>query len=482
MLLIRTVMTRIFGTGQLGDLLLSLTFVALCLTGYFTPGGVYVIPWIVGFCAIAFVIIRRHSTRRPLNLFLNVMAFSLVALPVARMALQAEVWFERAEVTDMAKRSFAKLPKLTPAAKRERRDIYYIVLDRYARADQLRDLYGYDNTPFLKALRERGFDVVERSYSNYQRTAHSLASSLNMDYLDRLDHEPASSSRDWQPLYGLLEDFRLLRFLKEQGYDSHFLGTWWEPTRQNRFVSESYNWRAWPEMFRIILENSLLGRSADLLGLGFLDSRRLQCDRPRHKFERLKSISADGGAKFVFAHFLVPHPPFVLDQNGNCMSIAEARSRSRAENYIGQLKYTNKQVLALIDALLSRAGPRPIIVLQADEGPWPERYAGDEITRLGVDVSAVDWLKASPAELREKMGILNAQFLPGPNATDLPANATPVNTFRRILKTYFGADLDVLPDRQFVFESNSRVYRFHDVTSKVSTPPPLRGSLSALDD
>ena len=36
-------------------------------------------------------------------------------------------------------------------------DIYYIILDRYANVDTLRELYDFDNEPFLRELEARGF-------------------------------------------------------------------------------------------------------------------------------------------------------------------------------------------------------------------------------------------------------------------------------------------------------------------------------------
>ena len=65
-------------------------------------------------------------------------------------------------------------------------DIYYIILDSYAREDILQDVFEYDNQPFLEELQERGFFIASRSHSNYGRTALSLASSLNMDFLQNL--------------------------------------------------------------------------------------------------------------------------------------------------------------------------------------------------------------------------------------------------------------------------------------------------------
>src|SRR3989338_4931855 len=65
-------------------------------------------------------------------------------------------------------------------------DIYYIMLDGYASSWSLREVYKYDNTPFLNALRDRGFFVVSKSRSNYPNTTFSLPSMLNMDYVENL--------------------------------------------------------------------------------------------------------------------------------------------------------------------------------------------------------------------------------------------------------------------------------------------------------
>src|SRR5262249_55856944 len=63
-------------------------------------------------------------------------------------------------------------------------DVYYIILDGYARADTLKRECQFDNSEFLEQLRSRGFYVADQSCSNYPMTFMSLASSLNMSYLD----------------------------------------------------------------------------------------------------------------------------------------------------------------------------------------------------------------------------------------------------------------------------------------------------------
>ena len=44
---------------------------------------------------------------------------------------------------------------------------------------------------------------------------------------------------------------------------------------------------------------------------------------------------------------------------------------------------------------------------------------------------------------------------------------TPVNEFRVLLGSYFGLDLPVLPDRNYVWPNQSHIYDYIDVTDKV---------------
>ena len=173
---------------------------------------------------------------------------------------------------------------------------------------------------------------------------------------------------------------------------------------------------------------------------------------------------------FYFAHFLIPHPPYVTHETGRCMEIAEALSRSRKQNYTGQMTYANGQILAAVDRILARPGPRPIIVLQADEGPWPEQFAGNEIIALGRDAGLVDWFQAMPAELREKTAIMNALYMPKAPARLFTSGMTPVNTFRHVLKHYFDVPIEPLSDRSLIFESSENLYHFKDVTGELASP------------
>jgi len=350
-------------------------------------------------------------------------------------------------------------------------DIWYIVLDRYARADVLQSHYDFDNSAFLGMLRQRGFQVLEQSAANYQRTSHSLASTLNLDYLDAAATVNGGQTSDWVGLYRALEDFKVWRALQPLGYSYSHFGSWWTPTAFNRFADRNINWKVTPTFQRFLWGHSLPGRIMQRAGWPGVDDRRIQCERVRHKFAKLNELAAaKSGPKFVFAHFLVPHPPFVLSAAGGCVDLKTARARSRRDNYIDQVRYTNDQLQRLVGHIQQQSKGRAIIILQADEGPWPARFAGDEHT-LGLDTNPIRWTDLTDPELVEKMAILNAIYLPpGPDGkpvAELAATMTPVNTFRLIFRHWFNAELAPLADKNQIYLDGSRVLGFHDVTERL---------------
>ncbi|HEX2142151.1 MAG TPA: hypothetical protein VHK28_07775, partial [Candidatus Limnocylindria bacterium] len=136
--------------------------------------------------------------------------------------------------------------------------------------------------------------------------------------------------------------------------------------------------------------------------------------------------------------------------------------RSPEEGYVEQVRFANSRILQLLDSLLD--GPRetwPIIVLMADEGPFPQRYAEDEF--------AFDWPEASEEELFQKFGILTAVLLPDstPEEAGLYPDITAVNVMRAMLNAEFGTDLELLPDRNWIFTDQRHLYDFVDVTERV---------------
>jgi hypothetical protein len=341
------------------------------------------------------------------------------------------------------------------------RDVYYLIFDRYADEVTLRDRYHYDNGAFLDSLAERGFDVVTGAVANYPKTAHSLACSLNMSYLDELAAEVGADSGDWGPIYDGLEDFRVARALTSIGYTYDHIGSWWEATSEDTSADRNHIY-GHGEFAQTLLDTTIWPTLSGAVHLAEPpDAPLTQYRRVAYQFEALREIAADPAPTFTFAHLTLPHPPYVFDVQGGYVETDEFGTGSDAA-YIEQLRYTNGRIQTMLDALL--AGPEstdPIVVIQADEGPHP--------VRLDYDEDAFQWPEASDDELGQKFRILDAVYLPGAGQEADLGSFTPVNTFRIIFDRYFGADLPLLPDRSWVFQDNDHPYRFTEITDRLAT-------------
>jgi hypothetical protein len=97
-------------------------------------------------------------------------------------------------------------------------DIYYIILDGYARTDILNQVYDFDNRDFVDFLERQGFYIADQSRSNYGQTSLSLASSLNLDHLNSLIAGVDKETSDRLPLARLISYSRARQLLEANGY------------------------------------------------------------------------------------------------------------------------------------------------------------------------------------------------------------------------------------------------------------------------
>jgi hypothetical protein len=332
----------------------------------------------------------------------------------------------------------------------ERPDVFFVVLDGYARQDVLARYYDFDNGPFLAALRSRGFQVSMASSSNYTWTFLSIASTLNLNYLQpMMPGMLRPDSNDRSALYELIRDNAVARFLRQQGYEVVHVRSTWGATSVNPYADVEVRCETAGyanEFMRAVAESSWLGafNTKGTVGLA-------QCNLAN--FDSLGRIGGRGRPKFVMAHFILPHHPYLFDRNGRILRDAvvsnqfefQKRLWENRAGYLEQLQFVNAKMLQLVDQLLenNRARP-PIIVIESDHGP-------------GI----IEGL-SGPEHYAIRFANFGAYHLPGAPPDLMPSNGTAVNQFRRILGHYFGADLPPLPDLHFA-SPYSRPYAFREV-------------------
>lgn len=338
-------------------------------------------------------------------------------------------------------------------------DIYYIILDGYGSANTLKEMYQYDNQEFIDYLTSKGFYVAPNSRSNYAATFLSLASSLNMEYLNepisRMD--PAKvQTWDRSVPYRMIRQNKVTHFLRSKGYKVIHFESGWTATASNKFADLSIQCGRWNEFQLVLLETTLL-RPFDKSLVGDTMRARVLC-----AFSTLPEVKRKiEGPRLVFVHISCPHPPFIFGPNGEPVSETEVKTQEvgptalwkNKHGYLNQLKFVNKKVKVLVNTLLSGTDPEPIIIMQGDHGP---AATGD---RLGPPTESL---------IKERMRIFNAYYLPGHGQEILYDSITPVNTFRLIFNHYFNASYDLLEDRSY-YSRFDRPYEFIDVTDALIT-------------
>ncbi|MCC7440770.1 MAG: hypothetical protein IT285_03995 [Bdellovibrionales bacterium] len=341
----------------------------------------------------------------------------------------------------------------SPEGNARRPDIYVIVLDGYARADVLKSLYKFDNSPFLDGLRRRGFAVGERTVSNYYWTALSLASSLNYDYIpEALGNALPANGRDYRPIYEAVRNNAAARFLKAHGYRYVHFQSSWGATLHNVYADEQVSCR------QGFLNDEFLRTLQEMTWLKALQSRA-SVDLARCVLSHLDTLADSGGKpgpKFVVAHFVQPHHPYLFNREGKILRQATLSNQmefqkklwEKKDAYLDQLIFMNHRITEAIDRILAESTEPPVILLHSDHGP----------------------------NLQEGMSLLDQQKIRFPNfqayfTPDAPPHLmdrvrSPVNQLRVVFNHYFGAELPILADKQ-IYSSYHTPYKFKDVSTKV---------------
>jgi hypothetical protein len=409
------------------------------------------------FAAVLLIVgIALHRTRRPLGSLtagLNIVTLGFLIPPVAILLSV------RASMIHPEQRTGPLLPVPTATAVLPAKpDIYYIILDRYGDAATMRE-HGFDNSEFLKFLESRGFFVARESHANYLKTALSMSSSLNLQYHDDIVRAQGPESPNWQPINYRLKHHVVGRFLKTQGYRYiHSGAAWWPPTVHTPLADDNISYFSVPDPVTRMFRQPLLAPISDKLDSSMVDPRRLKFERVNRQLEALGRVPKQPGPKFVLAHFLVPHPPDVFNEDGSYASRKIQGDRSYGENYRHQVMMANRITAYLVRRILDMSRTPPVIIVQGDEGPYPEGGEGSGEYKFR-------WL--TPAQLRLRSAILNAYYMPGPGREQLYHSISPVNSFRVLFNAYFGTNFPLLPDRIFSHDSELRPYSLADVTDRV---------------
>lgn len=341
-------------------------------------------------------------------------------------------------------------PATIPTTLDRRPDIYVLMLDGYARADVLADLYDFDNGPFYDELRAEGFQVAESARSNYSITHFSLASFFGMEYPLQGD-EPVTRT-DLDAIQNLLAGKnRTVRFLKGLGYE-YVQGSeaWWGTE-----CSDDTD---------VCLPTPLIGRTAYELLVGtplgpfiHADSGDIGTAIALERIDQIGTWEGSGGfgsesPDFVFIHMPIPHPPLFLDAacrprlhefaGGRILNqyppILQEILEWRKVAYGEQIGCSNLVARKLIEAAPEDA----VILIMSDHGP-------DSHGQLQRDPATLE-----PEAIWERLASVAAVRLPTDCEGALPDDVVVVNLMPIMANCVFGSSLP-LRDPKFWLAPNT---------------------------
>ena len=421
------------------------------ILGYQVGRHRFLIPVWIGILVLgSWWVVRCLRKPSQLTEVLNVTAALALVLPLFQIiSFQVRLKVAQSEVGELTSNGcHLNLPMdQTPP------DIYYIILDGYPREDVLQEVYGYDNKDFIDTLTQMGFYVVGKSQSNYAQSALSLASSLNFNYLEALGDGVVPGSEDRLWLLPRIQYSALRQELECLGYSVIAFETGYYATQikdadiyfthRQDVLSELQAFGELNGFEAMLIQSSaaLIITDATIILPKFLvpdvkapgQNKR---ERILNILDRLEDIPEIAGPKFVFAHIVSPHKPYVFGPEDEYINpsemftlggdLEEGTPEYHIYGYHNQITFINRRLEWLLPHIINRSETPPIIILQADHG----------------------------GPLGDRMAILNAYHFPDSGSEFLYETITPVNTFRLLFNIYFGGDYELLEDVLYLSSYN----------------------------
>ena len=328
------------------------------------------------------------------------------------------------------------------AALKLRPNIYFFLMDAYARADKIKTILQYDNSPFLDLLRDRGFYVVERATANYPVTWLSIASTLSMKYVQTESMPPYPSVA---PLHTIMKgENATIHRLRGYGYkyvyveNGHF---YYQCPGSEDYCIRGPNHPVLGQTEINLLKSTplypiILKLRPDLISQPVLGALTQVSD--------VADAIVDLPVKppyFVYSHLLVPHPPFT--RNAQCERIASDNISLKGwkelpvKAYTDYLQCANRQLTHVIDRIIAK-DPDAVILIQGDHG-----------TAFLMDwkLPLKEWTATGNAE---RLAPMNAIRLPKRCDDILYPTMSLVNSFVGVFACLEGRSPEFLPDISYI--------------------------------
>jgi Sulfatase len=327
-----------------------------------------------------------------------------------------------------------------PPSPRVKPDVYFFMLDAYARGDRLEHRFGFRDDRFQRFLHSYGFVVPPRSHSDYAVTTLSAASMLDMGYPIR------SGAYSWEALRPFhVGRNRTVSSFKRLGYEFALAPAGIEDYTCRGYEDICVHDRkttggrlGWSDLTWAVAERTPL---ADVI-------ERLMPNDPTDSLGAtrqfpvnvVKKVAADRDARpvFTYAHVLLTHPPY-LYLGRRCVFQPDAHARRDVAAYLASIECANAQVERAVRMITAR-DPNAIVILASDHG-----------SDIRVPHGTPEW-HWSQLRIARRFSNFVALRLPPTCRSDVPPDIAAVNILRVTLSCISGRAVPMLAAKRYLVD------------------------------
>lgn len=401
---------------------------------------------------LAFLLTKRILNKKSFlkaNLLQNVLVLLLLFIDFVN------IYVSKSSITDKHRLASEQATLVKQAlSTSERPDVYYLIFDCYPGTTYLKQYMQFDNHAMDSSLRQEGFYVVESPRSNYNRTAFSMAATLNFQYLKGIQNNARIISKEYSQALLTINESNVVKIFKNNGYKFYNLSIFdishTSPLYKEHFLTMPeediirYN-TLWECLKRDILWNFTSGRYSNHLLKKLLNIKKSNLAEQLKKrafnqqltdtLEKIPLI-VPSQPKFVYAHFLMPHPPFFYNAKGeknDVRAVSDVKSFTNKALFLAYLQYTNTIIDKIYRHINYASNHKAVIIIGSDHGFTD--FAG------------------GPEEKELQFTNYAAYYFPDQNYASLYDTLSNINTFPILFNKYFKTAIPLQKDST-IFLSN----------------------------
>jgi Sulfatase len=303
-------------------------------------------------------------------------------------------------------------------------NVYFLIFDEYPGYKSLKDSFAFANDDLYQFLQSKNFKILP-TFSNYNMTFYSMASILNMNYINKPYIALQNTFNDDQDRIKELKNAQVVQYFKSIGYSftnySIFDILDQPSVKGNSFVVSQATLLTHKIFFNRMLKDIgwhfITGKNK----IAFIENIYMKDKRNNAFIEKqlLETNPVKSSPQFIYAHFNMPHTPFFYDSLGNPLANATIFNESLHGDKsltLSYLKYANTKIKNLVEVICKKDS-NAIIVVMSDHG-WRGYKTKGVITPLYFNnICAVRFPNKNYLPMKESWSnvnffryLFNAQF------------------------------------------------------------------------